>query len=53
MKLKAIRVRTRFWRPGTDFITEIANAVGPLIMDGDIVTISEKALSTSMGLISD
>ena len=53
MKLKAIRVRTRFWRPGTDFITEIANAVGPLIMDGDIVTISEKALSTAMGLISD
>ena len=53
MKLKAIRVRTMFWRPGTDFIAEIANAVRPLIMDGDVVTISEKALSTAMGFIVD
>jgi F420-0:gamma-glutamyl ligase-like protein len=53
LRLKAIRVRTRFWRPGTDFITEIANAIGPLIMDGDVVTISEKALSTATGFIVD
>jgi F420-0:gamma-glutamyl ligase-like protein len=32
---------------------KIAESVKPIIMDGDIVTISEKALSTAMGFIVD
>ena len=53
MKLKAIRVRTRYWRPGTDHIREIVAAVRGLIEDGDIVTVSEKAISTASGLLID
>lgn len=53
MKLKAIRVRTRYWRPGTDHIREIVAAVRGLVEDGDIVTVSEKAISTASGLLID
>lgn len=53
MRLKAIRVRTRYWRPGTDYVSEIVVAVRDLIQEGDIVTVSEKALSTASGLLID
>ena len=53
MKLKAIRVRTRYWRPGTDHIREIVATVRGLVEDGDIVTVSEKAISTASGLLID
>jgi F420-0:gamma-glutamyl ligase-like protein len=53
LRLKAIRVRTRYWRPWTDYISEIIVAVRDLIQEGDIVTVSEKALSTASGLLID
>ena len=53
MRLKAIRVRTRYWRPGTDHIREIVTAVSGLVDNGDIVTVSEKAISTASGLLID
>jgi len=53
LRLKAIRVRTRYWRPGTDHVREIVEAVRGLVEDGDIVTVSEKALSTASGLLID
>ena len=53
MKLRAIRVRTRYWRPGTDHVGEIVDAVGGLVEDGDIVSISEKAISTASGHLVD
>jgi len=53
LKLKAIRVRTRYWRPGTDHIREIVAAVSGLVEDGDIVTVSEKAISTASGRLID
>lgn len=53
MKLKAIRVRTRYWRPGTDYVGEIVTAIKGLVEDGDIVTVSEKAIATASGLIVD
>jgi len=53
LKLKAIRVRTRYWRPGTDHINEIVAAVQALIEEGDVVTVSEKAISTAMGTLID
>ncbi len=53
MRLKAIRVRTLFWRPGTDYVREIVDAVGGIVRDGDVVTVSEKAISTARGLIVD
>jgi F420-0:gamma-glutamyl ligase-like protein len=49
LKITAIKVKTRYWPPGTDYIHEIVEAVKEVIQDGDIVTISEKAISTAMG----
>ena len=53
MKLKAIRVRTRYWQPGTDHMSEIVSAVHNLVEEGDIVTVSEKAISTAKGTLID
>lgn len=53
MKFKVIRVRTAYWRPGTDHIKEIVRSVRDLVRDGDIVTVSEKAISTASGLLID
>lgn len=53
MKFKAIKVRTAYWRPGTDYIMEIVRVVSGLAQEGDIVTVSEKAISTASGLLLD
>ncbi|UCD44733.1 MAG: coenzyme F420-0:L-glutamate ligase [Candidatus Bathyarchaeota archaeon] len=53
MRLKAIRVRTGYWRPGTDYVRDIVNAVKPVLEDGDVVAVSEKAISTAEGLLLD
>lgn len=42
-----------FWRPGTDYVREIVDAVDGIVRDGDVVTVSEKAISTARGLIVD
>jgi F420-0:gamma-glutamyl ligase-like protein len=49
----AIRVRTGFWRPGADYVREIVDAVEDIIEDGDVVSVSEKAVSTARGLVVD
>ena len=53
MKITAIKVKTRYWPPGTDHVQEIVEAVKEVLKDGDIVTISEKAISTAMGNLID
>ena len=53
MKITVIKVKTEYWSPGTDYIQEIVDALQGVLKDGDIVTISEKALSTAMGNIVD
>jgi len=53
LRLKAIRVRTRYWRPGTDWLGETVGAVAVILQDGDLVTVSEKAISTAEGLVVD
>jgi F420-0:gamma-glutamyl ligase-like protein len=53
LKITAIKVKTRYWPPGTDYVHEIVEAVKEIIQDGDIVTISEKAISTAMGNLID
>jgi len=53
LNLKAIRVKTNYWRPGTDHISEIVRAVRGLMQDGDIVAVSEKAISTASRLVVD
>jgi len=51
MRIRVIALRTAYWRPGTDYVTTISEAVQHLVRDGDIVTVSEKALSVALGFI--
>ncbi|MEM1545507.1 MAG: coenzyme F420-0:L-glutamate ligase [Candidatus Methanomethylicia archaeon] len=53
MKYKVLKIRTCFWYPGTDFINEIVKALKGRIRDNDIITISEKAISTALGYLID
>ena len=46
-------IKTRYWRPREDFLEEIASAIKDHVEDGDIITISEKAISTAKGNILD
>lgn len=53
MKIKTITLRCQYWRPGTDVLSVISDRVKNHILDGDIIAISEKALSTALGNIED
>lgn len=53
MKYEAEPIKTRYWHPGDNYITIIIDAVKNRLNDGDIVTISEKALSVAQGNIID
>jgi F420-0:gamma-glutamyl ligase-like protein len=53
LKITAIKVKTRYWPPGTDHVQEVVEAVKEVLQDGDIVSISEKAISTAMGNLID
>ena len=53
MVYRTIAIRTRYWRPGTDYLRVICRAVAPHLREGDVVVVSEKALSIAMGRIVD
>jgi F420-0:gamma-glutamyl ligase-like protein len=53
VKVKAVGIRTRYWRPGTDYVAEIVGRVKGRVEDGDVLAVSEKAVSTASGLIVD
>ena len=50
---KALAVKTRYWKPKDDYITDIISAIKNVVKDGDFVTISEKAASTALGNLVD
>jgi F420-0:gamma-glutamyl ligase-like protein len=50
---EAVAIVTPFWRPKTDYIKQIINAIRGKVQNGDIVTLSEKAISTASGNIID
>lgn len=52
-RFRYVVIRTRYWRPGENFLEEVAAAIKDHVEDGDIITISEKAISTAMGNILD
>ena len=52
-RLAARALRTRYWRPGTDFAREALGAVRGLLRDGDFLVISEKAICTALGKLVD
>jgi len=49
----AIPLRSRLWRPRTDYKRKIAEMIKDVASDGDYVVLSEKALSTALGLLYD
>lgn len=49
----AIPLRSTLWRPKTDFKQEIVTLIGNIASNGDYLVVSEKALSTALGLLYD
>lgn len=46
-------IETDYWMPGDDYCLKIADAIREKIEKGDIIAVSEKALSTAKGRIID
>jgi F420-0:gamma-glutamyl ligase-like protein len=53
MKIKTLTLRCRYWKPGTDINNAITHRVKDHIKAGDIIAVSEKAISTATGNIVD
>ena len=51
--MAALALRTRYWRPGTDYAREILRATRRFLRDKDFLVVSEKAISTAMGRLVD
>lgn len=50
---ETIALVTPYWRPSEDYVKQIINALRGNLKNGDIVTVSEKAISTASGNIID
>jgi len=46
-------IRTRYWKPGTEYLEAITLSLGSRLKDGDVVVVSEKAISTAKGNLVD
>jgi len=53
MKYSVRLVRTKYWRPGDDYLRIILHSTVSKINSGDILVISEKAVSVALGNIVD
>jgi len=53
MRIRAIPLRTSYWSPGTDYMAAVLRPIRQLLQEGDVITVSEKALSVAQGLIID
>lgn len=53
IKIRIIRKSFDYWYPGTNFIDKIIKKYSKHIENGDILAISDKALSTALGNIYD
>jgi F420-0:gamma-glutamyl ligase-like protein len=50
---RVLAVSTPYWKPKENYIQHVIDAVKGKIKNGDIVTVSEKAISTAMGNVID
>ena len=50
---RARSFESRYWRPGHNYVEEIFNLVKGSLREGDIIAVSEKALSTALGNVVD
>jgi F420-0:gamma-glutamyl ligase-like protein len=53
IQLRTLAIKTKYWRPGTDYIAETVKAVQKRVLDDDFIVVSEKAISTAMNNIID
>jgi F420-0:gamma-glutamyl ligase-like protein len=52
-RYNTVTIATRYWRPGEDYAQQIVDSIKSKIQDGDVVTVSEKAISTALGNFID
>jgi len=52
-RYRARRLRSPYWRPGFDYVDFIVSKVKKVVENGDVLVISEKAISTASGNIID
>jgi F420-0:gamma-glutamyl ligase-like protein len=50
-KYRSLAITTKYWKPGKNYVQEIIDGVKRRIADGDIVVISEKAISVAINNI--
>jgi F420-0:gamma-glutamyl ligase-like protein len=51
--MKIRRIRSKYWKPNTDYLNEICRLLKGTVAEGDILAISEKAISVASGNIVD
>jgi len=52
-KYATVTITTRYWRPGENYLQQTIDSIENKVEEDDIVTISEKAISTSLSNIVD
>ncbi|MEM2238842.1 MAG: coenzyme F420-0:L-glutamate ligase [Candidatus Bathyarchaeia archaeon] len=52
-KYRVFKFKSPYWRPGFDYERFIISRLRRIVRDGDIVVLSEKAISTALGNIID
>lgn len=52
-KYKTIAITTPYWKPGENYVQRIISSIRYKVENGDIVTVSEKAISTALGNLID
>jgi F420-0:gamma-glutamyl ligase-like protein len=52
-RYNALALTTAYWKPKTDYLIAIVEAIAKKVKDGDFVVVSEKAISTARGNIVD
>lgn len=53
IKYKVLSIKTKYWRPGQDYIKQIIQAIDGTVANNDIIVLSEKAISTATNNIVD
>ena len=52
-KYTALAITTNYWKPHSDYIEKIINAIESKVENSDFVVVSEKAISTALGRMVD
>ncbi|MFH1327936.1 MAG: coenzyme F420-0:L-glutamate ligase [Candidatus Bathyarchaeota archaeon] len=52
-RFKVKRIKTKYWRIHTDYLQEIVDSISKIIKEGDMLVVSEKAISVAQGNIVD